>query len=118
VTPSVDHHPLPPANTSVFDLLRVAQARKTALLPIIRSKTGDKRRDAQGHTDLPIDSEVAESILAHAKKGMEAVYNDSAEYIYKKRAALQLWENCLFDVVSGKTWKQPSSIAKSSKRQA
>jgi len=50
-------------------------------------------------------SETAEAILAHAKKGMERVYNESTEFVYKKRAALELWHACLFDVLNGKSWK-------------
>src|SRR5215467_13680180 len=52
-----------------------------------------------------VDSETAEAILARAEKGMERVYNESAEFVYKKRAALELWHACLFDVLNGKSRK-------------
>ena len=52
-----------------------------------------------------VDGETAEAILAHAKKGMERVYNESTEFVYKKRAVLELWHACLFDVLNGKSWK-------------
>jgi integrase len=40
--------------------------------------------------DLGVKETVADAILAHRKKGIEAVYN-RAEYVEQRRAALELW---------------------------
>jgi integrase len=40
--------------------------------------------------DLDVKETVADAILAHRKKGIEAVYN-RAEYVEQRRAALELW---------------------------
>jgi hypothetical protein len=66
----------------------------------------DTRRTIRSRmSDLPVDSEVAESILAHVPRGMEGVYN-SSPYVHKKRVALTLWQDLLFDVIGGASWQQ------------
>jgi integrase len=83
-----------------------AQTRMQKRMGVYDWTLHDLRRTVRTRlSDLPVDSEVAEAILAHSKQGVEAVYNTS-EFVWKKRQALNLWEACLLDVVKGKSWAQ------------
>jgi integrase len=49
---------------------------------------------------LDVRTEVSEALLNHAKRGMEAVYNN-AQYLRQKRAALELWADYLRPIMDG-----------------
>ena len=51
-----------------------------------------RRSIATGLTGLKVDPRVADAVLAHRKRGMEAVYN-TYSYVEERRHALELWGN-------------------------
>jgi hypothetical protein len=53
-----------------------------------------------------VDSDTAEAILAHGRRGIGANYNGS-EFIFKKRVALDMWQDLLLDIVKrNNSWAQ------------
>jgi integrase len=51
---------------------------------------------------LPVQDMVRELVIAHAQKGLHAVY-DQHRYVSEKREALELWEERLRGILSGRS---------------
>jgi integrase len=86
-------------------------AAKTALDARINEATGKPIADWTLHDlrrtmktvmsdKLDVRSEVSEALLNHAKRGLEAVYNN-AQYLRQKREALELWTDYLRPIIDG-----------------
>ena len=52
----------------------------------------------QSISDLRVASDVRDALLAHAKPGMDRVYDHSQRAV-EKRAALMAWEKYLMDLI-------------------
>ena len=68
----------------------------------------DLRRTLRSRlSELRVNSDVAEAVLAHVKPGIRGVY-DRYEYLDEKRDALELWAARLRDIVQ----PTPSNVVK------